>query len=392
MQYLRFESSSQDATVSMSRFVGSSGVDECHCIVRVLRYGGIEEQLASVRRAYEEALGSAGLSQDTAVFRRFFCSDLVNQASVLRGQAFSNPGDPAERCAISWVGQPPLVPGKVALWAYHVSDRQGGLEKVREGANLILRRGELSHHFTTGLTCTKVEGSHQQTNGIFEAYDGMIGRHGMSLLDNVVRTWLFVRSVDVNYGGMVNARRELFAAHGLTPETHFIASSGIEGVPEDIAANVVMDSYAIGGLRAQQVRYLSALDHLGPTYTYGVTFERGTSVGYRDRKHVLLSGTASIDSEGNILHAGDVSRQLERTLENMAALLANAGTTLADMCVFIVYVRDQADQLLAEQLMQQRFPSAPMVVVVAPVCRPGWLIELEGVAIVPASDSTLPAF
>ena len=127
---------------------------------------------------------------------------------------------------------------------------------------------------------------------------------------------------------MVDARAEFFADHGLTPDTHFIASTGIEGSTARPDAKVSMDAYAIAGVRPEQLSYLAAPDHLSPTHTYGVTFERATSVAYRDRNHIILSGTASIDPEGNILHPGDMPRQLDRTLENMEALLAKAGATL----------------------------------------------------------------
>jgi enamine deaminase RidA (YjgF/YER057c/UK114 family) len=145
-------------------------------------------------------------------------------------------------------------------------------------------------------------------------------------------------------------------------------------------------------VRPEQIEYLSALDHLSRTAVYGVTFERGTSVAYRDRKHVILSGTASIDSKGEIVHPGDVAQQLDRTLENMEALLERAGARLGDMCHFIVYVRDPADQAEAERRMRERVGDAPVVVVVAPVCRPGWLIEVEGMAIVEAAEEELPEF
>ena len=47
---------------------------------------------------------------------------------------------------------------------------------------------------------------------------------------------------------------------------------------------------------------------------------------------------------------------------------------------------------MAQRQMRDRFGDAPIEVVLAPVCRPGWLIEVEGEAIVPESNSELPAF
>ena len=109
-----------------------------------------------------------------------------------------------------------------------------------------------------------------------------------------------------------------------------------------------------------------------------MTFERGTGVAYRDRKHLFLSGTASIDPEGTILYEGDVAKQLARTLENMDSLLAAGGGSLQDMNQFTVYLRDPCDHDLARGVMRERFGDVPMAVVVGPVCRPGWLIDPAG--------------
>ncbi len=287
---------------------------------------------------------------------------------------------------MSWVRQHPAPPAKVSLWAYHVSDPVR-TDKIKDGNTLTMKRGGLSHHWTTGITSLNKNTSYEQTKCIFEKYNTILQRRGMSLADNVIRTWLFVQNIDANYHGMTEARKEFFAKHGLTQDTHFIASTGVEGDYINPAAMVTMDAYAISGIRQEQIKFLSAPDHLSPTYLYGVTFERATSIDYKDRKHIFISGTASIDRKGEILHPGDVSRQLERTLENTEALLKQAGATFKDMCVFIVYVRDPSDYIAAQQMMRKRFSDAPIDVVLARVCRPGWLIEVEGMAIIPVSRS-----
>ena len=378
--------------VSISRFQGESGVEEFHLMVRPTKYGSIAAQLEWVYDAYRNALASIGLDADTALMRRFFCSDLPNQASVLDSFPFANPAEPDEFCAVSRVCQPPAGPAKVALWAYHVSDPGGALEKDKDGASLSLKRGELSHIWTTGLTCTDKDTSYHQTKGIFEKYEGCLEPMGLTLADHVIRTWFYVQNVDVHYGGLVAARKQVFEERGLTPDTHFIASTGIEGTSTNIAAKVMMDAYAISGVHSDQIEFLSAPDYLSPTHVYGVTFERGVSVAYQDRKHISISGTASIDSDGRIVHPGDVLQQLDRTLENVEALLKEADAGLGDVCMFIVYVRDPSDMAVTEKVMRERFGSAPMQIVTAPVCRPGWLIEIECQAIIPATSPSLPAF
>jgi enamine deaminase RidA (YjgF/YER057c/UK114 family) len=123
-----------------------------------------------------------------------------------------------------------------------------------------------------------------------------------------------------------------------------------------------------------------------------VTFERGVSVAYRDRKHIWISGTASIDRKGAIVHPGDALRQLDRTMENVEALLRNAGAALRDSCMFIVYVREPSDLAVAQAAVRERLGETSIQIVVAPVCRPGWLIEVECQAIAEASSPALPAF
>jgi enamine deaminase RidA (YjgF/YER057c/UK114 family) len=376
-------------TVRVSRFLGTSGVAEYHLMVCPTAYGTIVEQLAWVDDAYREGLDVLGLDVGGVVFRRFFCSDLPNQAAVLDAYP---PATRAEACAVSRVCQPPAPPAKVALWAYHIADPNGPLDKVRDGDTLALTRGARTHRWTTGLISPRAGSSAEQTRAVLEQYAAGLRARGLNLADHVLRTWFFVRGVDTHYQGLVEARRAFFALHGLTPETHFIASTGIEGSSADIDATVMLDAYAVAGVQPEQVRYLSAPDHLCPTHVYGVTFERGVAVHYRDRSRISISGTASIDADGHIVHPGDVRRQLDRTLANIDALLQDAGAALADVALYIVYVRDISDAQLVQSLMDARVGHTPVQVVVAPVCRPGWLVEVECEAIIPARYDGLPAF
>jgi enamine deaminase RidA (YjgF/YER057c/UK114 family) len=380
------------AQANASRFAGVSGVEELHLTIHPECHADFAAQLLTVERAYAAALRALGVPPGTAVFRRFFCSDLANQAAALAARKFSNPGSAADPCAVSWVRQPSGFASKVALWAYHVTDGAEGIEKSTDGATLSMRRGGLAHHWTTGVTCVNAESAHDQTRVIFAKYDAFLQSRRMTLADNALRTWLFVQGIDTNYHGLVRARAEYFAGRGLTARTHFIASTGIEGAHADPAALVSMDAYAVSGIVPGQVEHLCAPEWLSPTHLYGVTFERATAVAYRDRRHVILSGTASINHQGKILHAGDMPRQLGRTLENMETLLAQAGATLADMAVVIAYVRDPADHALATRLLRERFGDAPIQVGIAAVCRPGWLVEVEGIALVGASNAPLPEF
>ena len=229
-------------------------------------------------------------------------------------------------------------------------------------------------------------------SGIFQDYGALLAHKGLSLADQAIRTWIFVRDVDCNYNGVVKGRREYFESIGLTSDTHFIASTGIEGRAPDWHHLVEMDAYSVNGLKKGQLDYLYAADHLSPTADYGVTFERGATVTYGDRKQVYISGTASIDSKGKTLYEGDVRKQAGRMLENVGALLAEAGAGFRDIAMAIVYLRDPADYPAVKAILEKACPGLQAVDVHAPVCRPAWLVEMECIALTPAGNPAFPAF
>ena len=78
-----------------------------------------------------------------------------------------------------------------------------------------------------------------------------------------------------------------------------------------------------------------------------------------------------------MVHPGNIRRQTERMWENVEVLLKEAGCAFADLGQMIVYLRDMADYAVVKEMYDKRFPATPKVFVHAPVCRPGWLIEME---------------
>jgi enamine deaminase RidA (YjgF/YER057c/UK114 family) len=387
VEHLTIDCGRLPAIARVARFKGAGGVAESHITIH-LRPNEVMDPLDVLVMAYRRAMESCALGADSAILRRLFCSDVCNQAEMLE-RVFDNLGGP---CALSIIGQPPLPSTKFALWAYHVSDPHNPLRKSLTNQTLVLSRGSLTHYWTSGLTDTHPPDSLSQTRNILESYDALLASNNLRTADHVLRTWWFVQNIDADYPGLVDARNAFFSNHGLTADTHFIASTGIAGSHAYPSARVALDSHAIGGLLPGQVRYLQAPDHLCPTLDYGVAFERATAVDYADRSHVFISGTASIDHTGSILHQGDVLAQLDRTLQNIEALLAQAAANSGDLAMIIVYLRDPADAALIGNALHDRLGKVPRVIVHAPVCRPGWLIEIEGIAVLTRPASGLPPF
>ena len=384
MKHTKIQWDDLHSTVSLASFSG--GDTEHHAMIEVNAiYSSAEEQYQMLEKAVQRLCME--LKGTTLVWKRFFISDAINQSPYLTASV----GE-----AVSIVQQPPLNGSKVSLWLYFVENAQ------IEGAS-VMKRPHYTHLFDTQLhECSAVEQQsplmplpssiEHQTACIFNRYSQKLSDYGCTLKHNCIRTWIYVQSVDVQYAGMVAARCEHFEREGLTPQTHFIASTGIEGryIYPDVL--VLVDAYAIAGINPAQIKHLQASTHLNPTHEYGVTFERGTSVDYGDRRHIFISGTASIDNRGEIVHPLDVEKQTARTFENIQALLAEAEANMTDVASMIVYLRDTADFAVVSRYLDLHYPTTPKVMVLAPVCRPGWLIEVECIAIKEIDNKEFAAF
>jgi len=337
------------AKTTIKSFAGQTGGTEYYITVEPSGDGDFACQLDSVIRRYAEVRQSRGLAPETAIFRRILVSDALNQASSVRASSLVN--DPAcGPVAVSLIQQPPLPGRKIALLAYHI-DGDPSVVKHQLSLRLVLvHKAGLKHLWSTRLrgdrTAAGGSGA-DETTTVFQQLVDTLTAQGGTLAANCVRTWLYVKGVDLFYQDVVNGRTRFFTRHGLTRDTHYIASTGIDGACDHRYSVVAMDAYSVLGLVAKQVTYLNDFDLLCATKDYNVTFERGTRVGYADRAHHFISGTASIDSRGDVVHPGDVLSQLGRAFENVEGLLRSGGAALADMMHLLVYLQEDPAALVS---------------------------------------------
>lgn len=383
-----------DNGVAGRSFRGASGGAEHFITVQAPAELGFQDQIRAVEQRYAAAQQALGLAPGSAVFRRLHLSDVLNQAEAVKASSLAGGGADGA-VAVSIVQQPPLPGSKIALLAHHIEGEQPLAKRRLSPRHVLVEKNGLRHLWTTGL-CAGAEdhetSSAEQTREIFDDLVHALADQGGTLRENCVRTWIYVKDVDLLYQGMVDARTELFERQGMTRDTHYLASTGIEGACGHRYDMVAMDAYSVFGLRREQVSFLNDFDRLCATKDYGVTFERGTRVAYADRAHQFISGTASIDRTGRVVHQGDVLRQLGRALENVDALLHSGSSALADMMHLTVYLRDPTDHARVESCIAERFPGLPTLIVQGAVCRPDWLVEVEGIGIAANAAPALPAF
>lgn len=353
--------------ISLSTFDGNRS--EGHAIITSDHGGDAATQIAEITRAAESLVSDTGLKP---VFKRYLLSDASGQWSLLPEK---------EECARCLLQQSPLDGTKGALLM--LMEKDADFKDVGDG----LWKDSRGRIWAGDMDSVIPEYSQTMTIDYLERFSHRLEEYGANLLDHCIRTWFFVRDIDNNYAGVVSGRNAVFKRRGLTPETHFIASTGIAGQSPVPGRSVTFNAFADTKVKRDQVKFIYGKTHLNPTYEYGVAFERGTSVDYGDRRHVYISGTASIDNKGQIVAPGDIRAQTLRMIENIRVLLEEAECGWEDVAHMVVYLRDISDYNTVDGMMRERFPDIPKVIVLAPVCRTGWLIETECMAIRPCRHS-----
>jgi len=380
------------AIIEIAKF-SNSATSEYHLIIKPKQQNSFNDQLNSILDGYSEFSKNQELtSTNTVTFLRFFISDYANQLEI-ETILNAHPCGKSKNLSLSIVQQPPLSGNKIEAWFHVIVDSTGSSVIQQQNNELLLQRNHYLHVWNTQLITNN--GSHEsdkQTENIFTRFNHNLESKGLTLKDNCIRTWLFVKDVDFNYKGVVEARRTFFETVGLTKDTNYITSTGIEGRIHSPNINVLMDAYSVGGIKKEQIKFLTAPNHLNPTIDYGVTFERGTSIDYGDRRHIFISGTASIDNQGEVVHVGLIEKQAYRAIENIEALLADADASLNDVAHLIVYLRDVSDYTIIQKFFNENYAHLPKVIVLAPVCRPTWLIEMECIAIKKLKNSVYADF
>ncbi|MGC9224108.1 MAG: Rid family hydrolase [Terracidiphilus sp.] len=128
---------------------------------------------------------------------------------------------------------------------------------------------------------------------------------------------------------------------------------------------------------------------LNEAYCYGKpsSFSRGMRIDIGEVTILLISGTASIDENGQSVHIGDFRAQMRRTLANITGLLASEGCTWHDIVRTTCYLRDIERDYEAFNEERTAFfkeqgldPLPASTGIQAILCRPELLIEIEAIA------------
>lgn len=119
---------------------------------------------------------------------------------------------------------------------------------------------------------------------------------------------------------------------------------------------------------------------------------RGYNHGFKvsgDFSVIFLGGQVGWDREGRLVGPGNVVLQFDKALENLLAVVTEAGGKAESIVKLNIYVTDKESYLAGakelgrayRRLMGKHFPAMTLVEVKS-LYEPGTMVEIEGLAVV----------
>lgn len=214
-----------------------------------------------------------------------------------------------------------------------------------------------------------------EARATFEGIEEALALVGMSF-DHVVRTWLFIDRILEWYASFNEVRSRFFEERGVF-DRFLPASTGI-GAANPAGRSVVAQAIALRPKRAEvEVREVESPLQC-PATEYRSSFSRAAEVLRGGVRQVYVSGTASIDPCGETVHRGALERQIEHTMDVVAAILGSCGLAWENVLRGIVYFKDMSQAAGFERHCRERgLPPQRLIVTQGTVCRDDLLFEIE---------------
>jgi enamine deaminase RidA (YjgF/YER057c/UK114 family) len=102
---------------------------------------------------------------------------------------------------------------------------------------------------------------------------------------------------------------------------------------------------------------------------------------------IFCAGQTSVDADGNPVHEGDMTAQVDQALDNLEEVLRQSGASLSDVVRLNYYTTDAdafiaAGEVLGRRLDEAGCRPAATLLEVSRLAMPPLLVELEATAVV----------
>jgi enamine deaminase RidA (YjgF/YER057c/UK114 family) len=310
-----------------------------------------------------------------------------------RSASFRACGFPADGPLTYIQGTPPWGEGFAGVIIQAVSgDAVWAIEDEGKKVGTGWRRGS-----TTFLVLQNLQGLTDNGNGangralqtqrLLQRAAHLLEAEGTSYRD-VVRTWFYLSDILAWYPEFNRARTSIYEKFGILPGQDYgrlmlPASTGIRGDVPDGAA-CTLDLLAVVGPPESRPQVRQLRSPAQPeALSYGSAFSRGALIPQSDLAMIQVSGTAAIDEQGRSLYPGDIRAQIDCTFDKIAALIGQEGANLQDIAAACVFVKRPEDALVYQECADAwGLGNLPAVVMVADICRPELLFEIDAEVVI----------
>jgi enamine deaminase RidA (YjgF/YER057c/UK114 family) len=351
----------------------------------------------SARGAYGEiarVLQDQGL---TIVHERLFGSLAVKDAVLAARAAALRAGSLSPEGPVTYIqGRPPWGEGLAGVIIQAVAGEEAWTIRYQgKPVGRAWRQGEATYYLLQDIQGLAVNGDGAndrpaQVRRLIHRAARLLEAQGTSYRD-VVRTWFYLEDILAWYPEFNRARSAVYRELGLMPingggKPCLPASTGIQGkAPGEVAC--ALDLLAVSGPPESRPLVKQLRSPAQPeALSYGSAFSRGMIIHQPDAAGIQVSGTAAIDEQGKSLYPGDVRAQIDCTFDKVAALIGEEGARLSDIAAACVFVKRPEDALVyQERARTHGLENLPVVVMVADVCRPELLFEIDAEVVIKPS-------
>ena len=298
---------------------------------------------------------------------------------------------PGHTPLMSYIAQQPAN-GRLTAEATYLNGKNAEIE--RHSNYVLLSNEKCKEIITNGIVPSDVSKSaFEQSNEIFGIIGDILQRNGF-LPSDIYRQWNYIQYItdgkegSQNYQEFNDARSIFYgtcewkngypaatgigtSAGGIMVELCAIKECGVANKPIDNPLQIAAHSYS------QKVLDGKVMDELQERTT--PKFERARLLG----DTVFISGTAAIKGEVSNFSDNTVEQAAE-TMEIMNQLVSKENIPVtnngSEYEMLRIYVKRKEEIPAVQQFMQQHYPAPAKHYLVADVCRPELLIEIEGVA------------
>lgn len=218
----------------------------------------------------------------------------------------------------------------------------------------------------------------------FDAYTELFALQRALGFEHVQRIWHWLSTVtagagdDQRYKRFCRGRAEALDQPGHSMTT-LPPATLVAGHQRGVRLHALLGDRPVRPV--ENPRQVSAYDYPRDYGERAPAFARAGLVDMAETPYLLISGTASIVGHAS-RHLDDVAAQTHEALDNVAAVMDNAGvwhpqSGLRALECLKAYIRTPTDAAAIRAIVRERAPGVPVALLHAPLCRTELLVEFE---------------